>query len=34
MEGTGHFAFIEKHAEFNQLVLDYLAHGTVAGAIE
>lgn len=34
IEGTGHFAFIEKHAEFTQLVLDFLAHGTVTGAIE
>lgn len=28
--GTGHFAMFEKPAEFNQIVLDYLANGTVA----
>lgn len=28
--GTGHFAMFEKPEEFNQIVLDYLANGTVA----
>lgn len=28
--GTGHFAMMEKPEEFNQIVLDYLANGTVA----
>jgi pimeloyl-ACP methyl ester carboxylesterase len=28
--GTGHFAMFEKPEEFNQIVLDYLADGTVA----
>ncbi len=28
--GTGHFAMFEKPGEFNKIVLDYLANGTVA----